>query len=74
MKKPFLISLVVFVIVTSCSGRKDIPTTSPSIMPKPSFTATLTPTVPQPTKTPVTPTITPFRFTKQNKSLLATTK
>jgi hypothetical protein len=64
MKKPFLISLVVCIILTACGGQKEIPTVFPFITPKPSViatsTATATVTKTQPTKLPPTPTITPL--------------
>ena len=68
MKKLFLISAVVCVLLAACGGQRNIPTVFPSLSPEPSSTITakatstltLTPTRIQPTKLPSTPTFTPF--------------
>ncbi len=64
MKKTFLMSAMICIILIACSGQKAIPTAFPSIMPKPSFTATgtitLTTTKTEPTKLSPTQTITPL--------------
>ena len=64
----FRISVVVCIILTACSGQRDMPTVFPSLTPEPSSTATtieistltLTPTRIQPTEPPPTSTFTPF--------------
>lgn len=67
MKKPFLFSVVVCILITACGGQRSIPTTIPSISPEPSSTIIIasptlisTPTRIQPTDVPSTPTFTPF--------------
>ena len=62
MKKLFLLSVVVSIILTACGGQESTATVSPSVTPKPSSTAAATITS---TKTPLptippTPTFTPF--------------
>ncbi len=61
MKKQFLISVVVCIILAACSGQNNFPLTAiPSFTPNPTLTVTSTPTrTPQPTLTP-TSTITPL--------------
>lgn len=60
MKKSLLISVVVCIILTSCSGQKEIPTVFPSLMPESFFTVTSIPTKIQPPQLPPTSTITPL--------------
>lgn len=69
MKRLFLISVVVCIILTSCSGKNNTPTAISSFTPKPIFTATAKPTkTPRPSLTP-TSTITPLPL-YQNKRVL----
>ncbi len=69
MKKLFLVSVVVSILLTACSGQNNIPTTISSLTPKPTFMATSTLTkTPRPTLTP-TSTITPLPL-YQNKQVL----
>ena len=73
MKKTFLLSFMVCIILTSCNGQKDIPTVFPSVTPQPSPTATFaittTSTKILPTQPLSTPTITPFP-PYQNKNVV----
>ncbi len=62
MKKRFLLSVVVCILIASCSEQKNVPTV-------PNFTATSTPTKAQPTKIPPTSTNTPLPF-YQNKKVI----
>src|SRR5258706_9643344 len=64
MKKLFLISAVVWMLLTAC-GQRNTPTVFPSLTPEPiaaiaTSTLTSTPTRIQPTELPSTPTFTPF--------------
>ena len=75
MKKTFLISLAACILLTACSGQKNIPTMLPSFTPEPGSTLTATSTlIPtpikiQPTEPPAAPTVTPFpRY--QNKNVI----
>jgi hypothetical protein len=60
--------MLVFIILTACSGHKEIPTVYPTLTPEPLYTATViatstltsTPTRVQPTEPLSTPTFTPF--------------
>jgi hypothetical protein len=61
MKKTFLISMMVFFLVTACNGKKNIPTAFPSSTQAPNATTTSTPKKIRPTRTfPPPPTLTPF--------------
>jgi hypothetical protein len=64
MKNLFLISAVVSILVTACSGQKNAPTVFPTLSPEQSFTATATlpstPTKIQPSELSSPPTSTPF--------------
>jgi hypothetical protein len=61
MKKTFLISMMLFLLVTACNGEKNIPAAFPSSIMASSSTATFTPTKIRPTRTfPPPPTLTPF--------------
>jgi hypothetical protein len=51
MKKTYLLSVVVCLILVSCSGQKGNPTVFPSVIPEQSSTASLTPTKARPTLT-----------------------
>jgi hypothetical protein len=69
MKKLFIISVAVSILLTACGRQNTIPTAIPSFTPKPTITAISTPTnTPQPTLTP-TSTITPLP-SYQNKQVL----
>jgi hypothetical protein len=73
MKKLFVISVVVSILLTACGGQRNIPATLPSPTPEPSSTPTTTltstPTRILPTELPSTSTLTPFP-TYHNKGLV----